>query len=52
VPSGATSTQFTDEFEGVKMMIVRLPSRAYVSRTVLMATASIWALFGVLALIR
>jgi hypothetical protein len=35
-----------DELETVKLMLARLPSRAYVSRIVLMATASIWALLG------
>jgi len=40
-----------DELETVKMMLARLPSRAYLSRTILMATASIWALIGVLALV-
>jgi hypothetical protein len=35
----------------VKMMLGRLPSCAYVSRTVLMATASMWALIGVVILL-
>jgi len=41
----------SEEIEVLKVQLARLPSRAYVSRTVLMATASIWALIGVLALV-
>jgi hypothetical protein len=33
------------------MQLDRLPSRACLSRTVLMATASIWALIGVVLLL-
>ena len=40
-----------DELEIVKMMLTRLPNRAYISRTVLMATASVWALVGGVALL-
>jgi hypothetical protein len=39
-----------DEIEVVKMQLAWLPSRAYLSRTLLMATASIWALIGAAAL--
>ena len=41
----------SEEIEVLKMQLARLPSRAYVSRTVLMATASIWALIGAVALV-
>jgi hypothetical protein len=41
----------SEEIEVLKMQLAQLPIRAYVSRTVLMATASIWALIGVLALV-
>jgi hypothetical protein len=40
----------SEEIEVLKMQLAQLPSRAYVSRTVLMATASIWALIGAVAL--
>jgi hypothetical protein len=39
-----------DKIEVLKMQIARLPNRAYVSRLALMATASVWALIGTLAL--
>jgi hypothetical protein len=35
-----------EEIETVKVQMAQLASRAYVSRTVFMATASIWALLG------
>jgi hypothetical protein len=35
----------------LSMKISRLPTRAYLSRTVLMATASMWALIGVVVLL-
>jgi hypothetical protein len=34
----------------MKAQLARLPTRAYFSRMLLMATASIWMLMGVLAL--
>jgi hypothetical protein len=40
-----------DEIECVKAQLAWLPTRAYFSRTLLMATASIWALLGALALL-
>ena len=40
------------EIEVLKMQLVRLPSRAFLYRTLLMATAPIWALLGVLLLLR
>jgi hypothetical protein len=40
-----------DELETVKLRLRRLPTRAYVSRTVFMATASLWALLGAVALL-
>jgi hypothetical protein len=39
-----------DEIECMKAQLARLPTRAYFSRMLLMATASIWMLMGVLAL--
>jgi hypothetical protein len=39
------------EIEVLKMQLARLPSRAYVSCTVLMATGSIWALFGLVVVL-
>jgi hypothetical protein len=41
----------SEEIEILKMQLAQLPRRAYVSRTVLMATASIWALIGAVALV-
>jgi hypothetical protein len=41
-----------DEIETVKLMLRRLPSRAYLCRTIFMAAAPIWALLGVLLLLR
>jgi hypothetical protein len=35
----------------MKAQLARLPTRAYFSRTLLMATASFWALLGALALL-
>jgi hypothetical protein len=40
-----------DEIECVKAQLARLPTRAYFNRTLLMATASIWALLGAVALL-
>ena len=44
-----------DELEVVKMQLAqlaqKLPSRAYLCRSLLMATASIWALVGAVALL-
>ena len=40
-----------DELETVKLMLARLPTRAYLCRTVFMATASMWALIGVVILL-
>jgi hypothetical protein len=39
-----------DEIECMKAQLATLPTRAYFSRMLLMATASIWMLMGVLAL--
>ena len=41
----------TDDLESIKAQLAGLPSRAYVGRTVPMATASIWALLGAVALL-
>ena len=40
------------EIEVLKMQLVRLPSRAFLCRTLLTATTPIWALLGVLLLLR
>ena len=40
-----------DELQALKLQIAGLPTRAYVSRVVLMATATIWALIVTVALI-
>jgi hypothetical protein len=40
-----------DELEVLKSQIARLPSRAYVSRLALMASATIWVLIGLVALL-
>lgn len=40
-----------NELETVKLMLRRMPSRAYLSRTLLMVAAPIWALVGAVALI-
>jgi hypothetical protein len=40
-----------DEIECMKAQLSRLPTRAYFSTTLLMATASIWMLLGALALL-
>jgi hypothetical protein len=40
-----------DEIECMKAQLARLPTRAYFSRTLLMATASIWVLLGALGLL-
>jgi hypothetical protein len=39
-----------DEIEILKMQIASLPSRAYVGRLALMATATVWALIGAVAM--
>jgi len=39
-----------DELETVKMRLAQLPSRAYLCRIVLTATASVWALIAAVAL--
>ena len=36
-----------DEIEALKVQIAGLPSRGYVSRLALMATATVWALIAV-----
>jgi hypothetical protein len=36
----------SDEIAALKLQIARLPSRAYVSRLALMATATVWALIA------
>jgi hypothetical protein len=40
-----------DELETVKLMLRRLPSRAYLSRTLWMVAAPIWALVGAVVLL-
>jgi hypothetical protein len=40
-----------EDFAFLKMQLDRLPTRAYFTRRLLMATASIWALLGALALL-
>jgi hypothetical protein len=40
------------EIEVLKMQLVRLPSRAFLYRTLLIATAPIWALLSVMLLLR
>jgi hypothetical protein len=40
-----------DEIEVLKAQIARLPSRAYASRRALMASATIWVLIGLVALL-
>lgn len=40
-----------DDLDFLKAQLARLPNRAYVGRTVLMATASTWALVGAVALL-
>jgi hypothetical protein len=40
-----------DELETVKLQLARIPTRAYFCKTLLMATASIWALMGAFALL-
>ena len=39
-----------DELEFLKTQIASVPSRAYVSRVALMATGSVWALIGAVAM--
>ncbi|HEX3413847.1 MAG TPA: hypothetical protein VHT00_19225 [Stellaceae bacterium] len=39
-----------DDLDFVKAQIAGLPSRAYLCRTLLLATASVWALLAVLLL--
>jgi hypothetical protein len=38
-----------DELEVLKSQVARLPSRAYVSRLSLMASATVWPLIGLVA---
>jgi hypothetical protein len=40
-----------EDLDFIKAQLARRPSRAYVGRTVLMATGSIWALVGAVALL-
>jgi hypothetical protein len=40
-----------DEIEILKLQIANLPTRAYVSRLVLVATGSVWALIVAVAMI-
>jgi hypothetical protein len=40
-----------DELEVLKLQLAQLPSRAYLSRLALMATGTIWALIGTVAMI-
>ena len=41
----------SDELEFLKAQIAGLPTRAYVSRLALMATVTVWALIGAVALL-
>jgi hypothetical protein len=41
-----------DQLEFVMDQLARVPTRAYLCRTVLLATASVWALLAVVLLIR
>jgi hypothetical protein len=40
-----------DDLEFLKLQIASLPTRAYVSRLALMATGTVWALIGVVAML-
>jgi hypothetical protein len=40
-----------DELEVLKLQIAQLPSRSYVGRLALMATGTVWALIGFVALL-
>jgi hypothetical protein len=40
-----------DELEVLKVQIAQFPSRSYVSRLALMATGTVWALIGFVALL-
>ena len=40
-----------DDLELLKVQLARLPTCAYFSRTLLMATASVWALFGMVVIL-
>ena len=40
-----------DDLEFIKLQLSRLPTRAWLGRTLLLATASIWTLLGVLGLV-
>jgi hypothetical protein len=40
-----------DDLEFLKAQIAQLPSRDYVSRLALMATATVWALIGAVAMV-
>jgi hypothetical protein len=50
---GARGDLYTiaDEIEALKLQIAGLPSRAYVSRLALMATATVWALISAVAMV-
>jgi hypothetical protein len=41
-----------EHLESIASQLARVPTRAYLCRTLLLATASIWALLAVLLLIR
>jgi hypothetical protein len=40
-----------DQLEFIMGQLARVPTRAYLCRTVLLATASVWALLGMIALL-
>jgi hypothetical protein len=40
-----------DDLRFLMSQLARIPTRAYLCRTVLMATSSLWALFGVVVLL-
>jgi hypothetical protein len=41
-----------DQLEFIMGQLARVPTRAYLCRTLLLATASIWALLAILLLVR
>ena len=43
---------FEDQLEFIMGQLARMPTRAYLCRVLLLATASIWALLAVVLLIR
>ena len=41
-----------EHLESIASQLARVPTRAYLCRTLLLATASIWALLGIVLLVR